>query len=465
MIAGIKDVAVMIENREIKTNPVTLTTESFSDYRDYLEDPKRKLPIIAIASDRKGKYPINPKQLALDLQSLCHIYLFDLSNKELETMLSQWNADHDDYRLDESLLRIYQPEINYSDADDSKRHRWFCDRNIQGSNYRGWRDDIMSGFVRNNAKALESSKQVTSIADINQKIKDARRDELAKELAHRKTKEERESARREAAKQLDRLLDKFISSQSAPAKDDKRLNDLKENYDLLLLEKDEEIDRLREMLSLVQNDLSEAMTIAEETEKQYQTAKQENLALQSISYNMDSLKKENKALKAKSCVLDDLESLPQTPYDALLMAKAAFGDRIIVLDEALKSAKDASKGNSRNANEVWQIMRGLYYYFYPACIEEITYSGSLEDYFAANCGYQLAMREGKMTKGNDAYNTDRTITYKKQKIVMRTHVKGRCDDPGKDLRVYLYADHKDKKIVVGYCGKHPETAGSKRRGF
>lgn len=170
-------------------------------------------------------------------------------------------------------------------------------------------------------------------------------------------------------------------------------------------------------------------------------------------------------IKAKVTALDSLEALPTTPLEALLAAKVVFGDRIIVLDEAIKTAKEASKGNQRSANEVWQILRGLYLYFYPACIEDGEYSGSLEDYFTSQCGYEIALREGKMTKGSESLNAIRTVKYKGKKIVLRTHVKGRCDDPGKDLRIYLYPDHEDKKIVVGYCGKHPETAGSKRRGY
>lgn len=468
MIMGLEDLLILNESKVMTDNPIRVSAQLYPQFLNYLEDPKRKMPIVAIASDKEGVFTIDYSSLVKDFQGLTCIYLFDLSDPELNSELNTWNDEHKAYALSPSMLRIYQPSIDYEDNNDGKRHRWYFNSDIQRQTYSKWCNDIMSGLVRTNAEGIELSRPVISIADIDRRIKDARRDALAIELANRKTKEEREEARKAAAEQLNSFLDKFINSQKSSKQPDEDIQELKKNYDNLLQEiqeKDKEIDSLNGMLEIKEEDLNEAMTLAQDYERQYQELKRDSYAAKAASYEYDTLVKDRQSLQGKADALDNLEALPSTPLEALLMAKEVFSDKLIVLDEAIKTAKEASKGNQRSANEVWQIMRSLYLYYYPACMKEIEYSGSLEDYFTSNSGYEMALREGKLTKGNDSYNTVRTMKYKDEKVVLRTHVKGRCDDPGKDLRIYLFADHDDKKVVIGYCGKHPETAGSKRRGF
>ena len=84
-----------------------------------------------------------------------------------------------------------------------------------------------------------------------------------------------------------------------------------------------------------------------------------------------------------------------------------------------------------------------------------------KDYQAAT-SFELALTEGSMTNKGAKYMKQRERIYRGQIVSIAPHIKGRSGSSNDHFRLHYYADTERRVIVVGHCGAHLETAGSKK---
>ena len=148
-----------------------------------------------------------------------------------------------------------------------------------------------------------------------------------------------------------------------------------------------------------------------------------------------------------SCML-----IPQTPYDALLLAEEAFSDRLAVTDGARRSARAFVKGDTA---EVWRVLRDMATVLHP-----LIFQGESHDIaraYASKTGYELALRDRKAANADPVRKRLLSVEYGGKAHDMTPHVKGKGVKRGEALRVHFFADYESGKVVVGHCGEHLQT--------
>lgn len=168
---------------------------------------------------------------------------------------------------------------------------------------------------------------------------------------------------------------------------------------------------------------------------------------------VDDARREATGAAARAGVLETME-IPQTPAESLALAERAFPDRLVVLPSARKSAAEFRKGS---AAEVWAVLRSVAMVLHPLVFGKG--GGNIMRAFQDASGFELALREAKMTKQTGEFSRQRTVAYKGAEHDASAHVKGRSSKRGETLRVHFFADYGEPggRIVIAHCGEHLDT--------
>jgi len=149
---------------------------------------------------------------------------------------------------------------------------------------------------------------------------------------------------------------------------------------------------------------------------------------------------------------------PSTLTEVLQRARTEYHHKIIILDSAMKSARQST---FRPPTRVWEIILALVEKYdhilqlsnqnksvnLQAILRETSAAGVLD----------ISNKESKSTM--DAFGEQRRFRYKKRDIELQTHIKiGTAQDQSKTLRIHFCFDKKAKKFIIGHCGRHLDTA-------
>lgn len=157
------------------------------------------------------------------------------------------------------------------------------------------------------------------------------------------------------------------------------------------------------------------------------------------------------ALGQRAALIDELE-VPKTTLDALMLARKAYPDKLLFLDQAVDSAAEF---DGRPVNEVWTLLRSMATVLHPLVFErQEGAKGDIEELYQSQSGFEIALRDVKQLKRNPKYMKKRTISFEGRNYDMSSHVKGRSNKPGEALRVHFFVDYDRRLIVIGHCGDH-----------
>lgn len=157
------------------------------------------------------------------------------------------------------------------------------------------------------------------------------------------------------------------------------------------------------------------------------------------------------AVAKRAEVLESLD-LPESPMEALALAERAFPDRLVVLDSARRSAEEFARGD---AAEVWAVLRSMATVLHSMVFDR--QGGNIVYAFQAQTGFELTLREMKLTKRASGTARLRTVSYHGQQHLAAAHVKGRGRARGESLRVHFFADYDERRLVIAHCGEHLTT--------
>ncbi len=144
----------------------------------------------------------------------------------------------------------------------------------------------------------------------------------------------------------------------------------------------------------------------------------------------------------------EIASKSFTPKESLQIITKVFPQRIVVLDEAWKSA-DQSNG-FRDKKKAFELLWKLSTEYWEALV-----NGRGDTDARAVFGNTYAANESDTAEKNKRAKQLRTFMYKGQDVEMMKHLRiGVKPSPYETIRIHFEWDFEDKKIVIGYCGPH-----------
>lgn len=370
------------------------------DFMPSLTDRARCLPIVLMTTDDDGKTPVwDATELASKLVGMATVYVIDMRDGALVQAFRDLLPDRTPagrYRIGRSAVMVYRPGIDLSTEDSLSACTLFTRHRVERY-AAGGRDGFINVLMQGLGRGIDS-----------------------------------------------------------------RPGDVAGIGDVLWLRSRAEIARLR-------SDAEAWEEIATDQERSYSDA---TAKVDELTRTVQRLEGEKRALerKAAQCaapshddgaarVAECLQLIPRNLADLLKLARSIWPDRIVVLPEAM----DSAKSYDGNLAEEWDIVRGAATALYGLLFEDDDCEGRVADEFQRRTGYELTFSESSATRARADLMKMRERNYGGRTVDISAHIKGRSQK--NTFRLHFYIDRENELIVIGHAGCHMKTAGSHRRGF
>lgn len=370
------------------------------DFMPSLTDRARCLPIVLMTTDDDGKTPVwDATELASKLVGMATVYVIDMRDGVLVQAFRDLLPDRTPagrYRIGRSAVMVYRPGIDLSTEDSLSACTLFTRHRVERY-AAGGRDGFINVLMQGLGRGIDS-----------------------------------------------------------------RPGDVAGIGDVLWLRSRAEIARLR-------SDAEAWEEIATDQERSYSDA---TAKVDELTRTVQRLEGEKRALerKAAQCaapsdddgaarVAECLQVIPRDLADLLKLARSIWPDRIVVLPEAM----DSAKSYDGNLAEEWDIVRGAATALYGLLFEDDDCESQVADEFQRRTGYELTFSESSATRARADLMKMRERSYGGRTVDISAHIKGRSQK--NTFRLHFYIDRENELIVIGHAGCHMKTAGSHRRGF
>ena len=385
--------------------PVDVTKESFRYFWEHLRNPARTAPVVLLMPDKEtGDILLDAGQLANALAGSAAIYVGS------ETAYLGLNRlAPEDYRCYSGYARIYQPGLNPANPLDYRRHRYFTRRIIQ-ENPETVASIIIDSLARRTPRHfLEAFKSIDDLIPIRRTLQ---LEKLRKEGA--------------STEELVQLLDE--NNQELEA----RIRTL-----------EEDIEFLEEETSELKDDLAEKQSFSDHLQRE-----------------LDRIKEENRELRQRTDALASFATLPKTLAEVVERIAAMHADRIVFTERAQRAAEDYKE--FRDIDRAWELLWSIPTILFPLYFKPANQGKDIEREYEAQTTFDFSRTEGRATKRDRKAMTERLDKYNGQEIDITPHVGFGRSEPDL-LRVHFFVDREAKKIVIGHCGGHLTTAGTRRQ--
>lgn len=377
------------------------------DFMPSLTDRARCLPIVLMTTDDDGKTPVwDATELASKLVGMATVYVIDMRDGVLVQAFRDLLPDRTPagrYRIGRSAVMVYRPGIDLSTEDSLSACTLFTRHRVERY-AAGGRDGFINVLMQGLGRGIDS-----------------------------------------------------------------RPGDVAGIGDVLWLRSRAESERQGERIERLRSDAEAWEEIATDQERSYSDA---TAKVDELTRTVQRLEGEKRALerKAAQCaapsdddgaarVAECLQVIPRDLADLLKLARSIWPDRIVVLPEAM----DSAKSYDGNLAEEWDIVRGAATALYGLLFEDDDCEGRVADEFQRRTGYELTFSESSATRARADLMKMRERSYGGRTVDISAHIKGRSQK--NTFRLHFYIDRENELIVIGHAGCHMKTAGSHRRGF
>lgn len=377
------------------------------DFMPSLTDRARCLPIVLMTTDDDGKTPVwDATELASKLVGMATVYVIDMRDGVLVQAFRDLLPDRTPagrYRIGRSAVMVYRPGIDLSTEDSLSACTLFTRHRVERY-AAGGRDGFINVLMQGLGRGIDS-----------------------------------------------------------------RPGDVAGIGDVLWLRSRAESERQGERIARLRSDAEAWEEIATDQERSYSDA---TAKVDELTRTVQRLEGEKRALerKAAQCaapsdddgaarVAECLQAIPRDLADLLKLARSIWPDRIVVLPEAM----DSAKSYDGNLAEEWDIVRGAATALYGLLFEDDDCEGQVADEFQRRTGYELTFSESSATRARADLMKMRERSYGGRTVDISAHIKGRSQK--NTFRLHFYIDRENELIVIGHAGCHMKTAGSHRRGF
>ena len=348
-------------------------------------------------------------------------------------------------------MRVFFPGVNLDDEEGSQRHHFYTEHKLSQSNVSVISNDVCGAITRMYRRRSNEAVDLSSV----------------------KVQEER--SHREALSQRVKALERKTEKSEKPAFDINGLHTEQELKEYIaLLEEDNaklfETEKAhREYIDLLEADSlcgddpsvhdDEIQNLKAEIDQINGNLRAKDYRIGELANEKRLLEQQRDAYRCQAVVLQELTEFPSDAIGSLRLAEQAFGARLVFLPEAVSSAEDFRSGR---ASDVFNVLRTMAQDLWPLYFEESEAKGSVEDRYQSKSGYELSFRESSMTNKDSDLRKKRLRMYNGNEIDVSPHVKGKCGNRDKRFRVHFYVDRANRKLVIGYCGSHMDTAGTRK---
>lgn len=377
------------------------------DFMSSLTDRARCLPIVLMTTDDDGKTPVwDATELASKLVGMATVYVIDMRDGALVQAFRDLLPDRTPagrYRIGRSAVMVYRPGIDLSGEESLSACTLFTRHRIERY-AAGGRDGFINVLMQGLGRGIDA-----------------------------------------------------------------RPGDVAGIGDVLWLRSRVESERQGERIERLRADAEAWEEIATDQERSYSDA---TAKVDELTRTVQRLEGEKRALerKAAQCaapsdddgaarVAECLQSIPRDLTDLLKLARSIWPERIVVLPEAM----DSAKSYDGNLAEEWDIVRSTAPALYGLLFENDGCEGQVADEFQRRTGYELTFSESSATRARADLMKMRERSYGGRTVDISAHIKGRSQK--NTFRLHFYIDRENELIVIGHAGCHMKTAGSHRRGF
>lgn len=377
-----------------------------------LIDQNRLCPLIIIRPDDNNEINFDFRNLSKVVLGNANVFCLQ-NNDVVEELKFFFGKNYKLYSCPKNSIRIYQPKIDFSNNRDYLRHRYF---------------DISS---------VENSGEIINI--------------VAKGLLRTEF----------------RIEEEYLASfeDISWKKHSSRLAELRDKYDRNNLENEEYIQELIQENTKLEEEKTQLKVKLDESDFDYQYLNLEKGEMEhDLKNQIDQLsnivacfEKEKSDLLKKSDLLVSLKELPKDLIEVIEIIEIFHPEKVHFLNESKQSAKSSDFGDIHSA---WSLLWSMATCLWKLYFDDDSDTSNIEDVFKQESGFQLSLREGKLTNKDNKLMAQRKRLYNDEEIDITAHTK--IDKGNKSLRVHYYVDKPNQKLVIGHCGNHLDNYSTKK---
>ena len=377
------------------------------DFMSSLTDRARCLPIVLMTTDDDGKTSVwDATELASKLVGMATVYVIDMRDGALVQAFRDLLPDRTPagrYRIGRSAVMVYRPGIDLSGEESLSACTLFTRHRIERY-AAGGRDGFINVLMQGLGRGIDARPgDVAGIGDVL--------------WLRSRVESERQGERIERLRADAEAWEKIATDQ--------------------------------------ERSYSDATAKVDELTRTVQRLEGEKRALERKAAQCAAPSDDDGAARVAEC----LQSIPRDLTDLLKLARSIWPERIVVLPEAM----DSAKSYDGNLAEEWDIVRSTATALYGLLFEDDGCEGQVADEFQRRTGYELTFSESSATRARADLMKMRERSYGGRTVDISAHIKGRSQK--NTFRLHFYIDRENELIVIGHAGCHMKTAGSHRRGF
>lgn len=458
-LIGLKAYQCCIGETVVRRDALALGRMTFTpEFTENLLSPDREIPLVLITSDKEGKMPVKEVgRLTSALLGLANVYTLDMSvnanRKSLNGLLSARDACPG-WATSSSRLRIFPPHTDLESPASASASRFYSKEAMDKwpGGQLAFTDMLNRSFARGYAKTDDD---VLEMADI---------DLLLQRIASERA--------RAGIRELRAKIGKAKTVAALPLNaDEASLKDAEKRFERMTREAREMNERLEEqeqLIELYEEENERVMRQNRALEERMRELESDKSQLETLRYRLveaqgraDEKAAEAARLKDEAASLEKIDHFPTSLVEELELAGRLWPERIVVLPEAVKSA---ATYRYFDLDEEWRILRAVATVLWDIYFGDGD-SSDIDEEFKRRTGFTHTFRESGATNASPALVKLRRRSYKGSEIDITPHIKGsgrRDSSKLHPFRLHYHADAEGKKIVIGHCGEHLDTAGTPR---
>ena len=458
-LIGLKAYQCCIGETVVRRDALALGRMTFTpEFTENLLSPDREIPLVLITSDREGKMPVKEVgRLTSALLGLANVYTLDMSvnanRKSINGLLSA-RGTCPGWATSSSRLRIFPPHTDLESPASASASRFYSKEAMDKwpGGPLAFTDMLNRSFARGYAKTDDD---VLEMADI---------DLLLQRIASERA--------RAGIRELRARIGKAKTVAALPLNaDEASLKDAEKRFERMTREAREMNERLEEqeqLIELYEEENERVMRQNRALEERMRELESDKSQLETLRYRLveaqgraDEKAAEAARLKDEATALEKIDHFPTSLVEELELAGRLWSERIVVLPEAVRSA---AAYRYCDLDEEWRILRAVATVLWDIYFGDGD-SSDIDEEFKRRTGFTHTFRESGATNASPALVKLRRRSYKGSGIDITPHIKGsgrRDSSKLHPFRLHYHADAEGKKIVIGHCGEHLDTAGTPR---
>lgn len=378
-----------------------------------IEDPRRSCPLVYVSRNRAtNETMVDPNRLSRGIIGAGIVFV--AASREIDEEMEFLLVPRE-FQSPNGTVRVYAPGVNFSSPAQAYRHRFFTRAQIE---------EVTATEVESQiARALTRRQGWVSIRPLIASVNDlaARRREMRRSELQTQTDE----ASQNELRQLFEEDNVRLSSEVA------RLQREKESAEQLADELDTKVDELHSQLRHVEYESESFRVEAVEARRQAQAA----------ARAIDAVRQ--------------LQHLPKTTAEVVGLIERLHGGSLVFAEEAKKSAGECDVDPA----VAWECLHAT-----AVVLPDLVFNKgetAIAEQFRNLTGFELTLTEGSQTKKDGKLLKIRRVVVDAREWDISAHIKA-GKHPGW-LRIHFAIDRDAKRIIIGHCGDHLETAGTRRR--